>query len=447
MIAGIMLGAVIVLLAGLHAQRPARVARVILWAGLLVAIGIRPPRRVSGEVVTRPVTLANGLPVAILILAIIAAIVMARVRVLPLTKAEKWLLCFLCASVTSAAWSAAPTLTMLRAFGLIATYVALMVLARIDRKERSDPLAELNIVVHLIIVTVLIGLLLTPAIALSPIPGALAPVARLKGVVPYVHPNALAFVATIGITLVACRVPLGHLRSPGARAAILFIDLSVILATRTRSALAYLLLAAAATILLDPVRRRRLVILIPAIAALVVVALTLTGHQVAGFVAREQTTEQLTGLTGRLEEWRNALNLASATPLIGNGYYAGHRFGQLAELEGDFNTTTDNAWVDVTIDVGLLGLVPLAGFVLTGAASLWRQRSDPRARIAIVVFLIGAVASLVNPSLNESNFWMMVWGWIILGVGPWLGQRHHLNDIGTGAGHPARASYLPATSR
>jgi len=416
------IGALVVIV-GSMTSRPALVGRIVLWAGVLISLGIKPPRRIGDEVISTPLVFANTAPVLALVVAIGAALLLCRVSVFPLTRSESWLAVFLAAAVASSLWSVSPAHSALRAVTLVACYVAMLVLARTTEDERVDPLAELDAIVHLLIATVVIGLVLAPEAALSAIPGSLTPVGRLKGTLLYIHPNALAFLAVIGIVIAVSGKGLRPVRERWmSRVALVAFDSGILLATRTRSALVLVVLAAALAALLDDRTRRRLVVLAPAIAALAFVILQLGGASVAGFVAREQTAEQLTGLTGRVEEWDRAIQVTMASPLIGQGYYAGHRFGALAELEGDLNTTTDNAWIDVAIDLGIAGLVPLVAFVATGLVRLVRakRRRDGRADVTLVVFAVCAAASFVNPSLNESNYWMLVFGFTVLALAPAL---------------------------
>jgi O-antigen ligase len=111
--------------------------------------------------------------------------------------------------------------------------------------------------------------------------------------------------------------------------------------------------------------------------------------------------------------------------LLGHGYYAGHRFGELALTEGEVNSTTDNAWLDVAVDLGVVGVVALLGFLASGVRALWRglRLDDPRARPALVVLSVCIAASFVNPSLNEANYWALVAAFIVICVAPALGHR------------------------
>ncbi len=426
LVLGVALSGVIVTSLGLLSTRPDAIARLVLWGGLLISLGVKPPRRTDTEVAAQPITMLNLMPVLALVIAIGVALVLTRPRLLPLAAPERWLGVFLAVAVGSSAWSIAPLHSLLRSLTLVATYAAVVLLARSTLERGTDPIRTLNILVHLLVGSVLLALIISPGAATAPLPGAAIPIHRLKGLLPYIHPNALAFLAAVGVLLVwraTAAVALGA-RWWGRLLAIT-IDVGVLLATRTRSALAYLVLAVALWLLLDGRNRRRLVITVPAAAALVFAALQLIGPLVVDFVARDQNARQLTSLTGRTEEWARTLELVATSPLIGHGYYAGHRFGQLAALEGSQNTTTDNAWVDVAIDLGALGLVPFAGFVTSGATALFRahRRGASGARVAVVLFAVCATASAVNPSLNESNYWMLVWSWLILAVGPALCAR------------------------
>jgi O-antigen ligase len=418
LLVGLALGAVVVVAIALAGRHPGQLARLLLWGGLLFSLGFKPPRRTGAEVVERPLTFANTVPFVVLVIALTAALILASPRLLPLSRVERWLGLFLGAAVLSALWSVSPAHSLLRATTLVLSYLCVVLLVRIERANGRDPMHSLAGVTHLLIAATVVGVAVFPGQALSPIPGSLIELGRLKGVMPYVHPNALAFLAVLSIVFAWSGMGLGRRgHRIGVRLAVIGVDLGVVLATRTRSALVFLVLALALTVLLDPRLRQKVVLLLPSIAALAFVVLQLSGSSIGGFVARGQDAESLRSLTGRVDEWDNALRIAGDAPLTGLGYYAGHRFGPLAEVEGELNTTTDNAWMDVFIDTGLLGLVPLTVAVGTGGLLLVRRyrAAEPDAVTTLVVYAVCLAASFVNPSLNEANYWMLAFVVVLVG--------------------------------
>ena len=413
---------------GLASGRPATVARVLLWAVLIASLGLKVGRRTADEVATRPLTLENGLAVGVLGAGVVGACVLlaGRVRLLPLSRQERWLGAFAACTVVSGAWSAAPSLTLLRAVVLGASYATIVALARAQEANGADPLRDLATAVHVIIATALVGLVVAPGAALAPIPGATIAIGRLKGAIVSVHPNALAFLAVVGIVCALAGLGLGRAgRRWGVRVGVVGVEVAVLMATRTRSALVLLAMAAVVAVVLHPTMRRRAVVLVPTVLAMAAVVALLAGVEVAGFVARGQTSEQVTGLTGRLDEWGHAVSVALEQPLWGHGYYTGHRFGALAATEGALNTTTDNAWIDVGIDLGLLGVVLLAGFVVAVGRALWRarRRGHGDATTALVLLAVCVGASCINPSMNESTWWMLVLVCLGVTVAPNLEAR------------------------
>lgn len=416
----------VIILVGSVAGRSIGTARLMVWFGIVASLGIKPPRRVGSEVLAQPVTMANSVPTIVLVVAVAVSLVITGIRLRPITTAEKWLGAFAVTAIASAAWSVAPQLTLLRAGNLAALYVAIALLHRFDRTEGREPVSELATVVHLVVLSSLVWVGLSPGTALAPIPGATIPIARLKGVIPYVHPNALAFLAVVSIVLAVAGFGFGRYGTRmGPRVLLVLAGVAVIGLTRTRSALVYLVLAAAVGVVTHPALRRRIVVVVPVLLVAAVAVGQLAGGSLTTFVARGQTSEQLGTLTGRVEEWNEAVEVFGTAPLLGNGYYAGHRFGELALTEGEVNTTTDNAWLDVAVDLGLVGLVTLAGFVLTGGRDLVRglRAGDRRARPALAVFGVCLAASFVNPSLNEANYWAVVFAFIVMVVAPALERQ------------------------
>lgn len=418
-IAGMGLLAAVVVLAGSMTRRPTLFARVLLWGGLLFSLGFRGPRRTAVDVVSQPLTLDNTLPVAVLLVTVAGALFLTRVKIFPLNRVERFGGLFVAAAGLSAVWSVAPKYSFLRCGALFIGYVAIMLLRRITRADGADLLSDLAAATYLLLFTTIAGFFLFHADAMAPIPGAVILIQRLKGVYPYIHPNALAYLAALAVVFACGGVgPRPVVSRMWVRTTLVALAIGVILASRTRSALIYLVLAGALAVLLNRRLRDRAILMVPAFLAVVFVVVQLFGGSVLGFVARDQDTQQFGTLTGRLTEWETAVAVAHARPIEGYGYYAGHRFGPLATVEGDASATTDNAWIDVLIDLGIVGFVLMAAFVASGGAELLGnyRRGSPAAVPALIAFSISLAASMVNPSLNEVTYWMLAFVIILIGA-------------------------------
>ena len=75
------------------------------------------------------------------------------------------------------------------------------------------------------------------------------------------------------------------------------------------------------------------------------------------FLTRGNDPEQLLSLSGRLYYWELGLKYFRESWLFGHGFYTGHRF--LFEIYPEsnyFSNTFDNTWIDLLVDVGVLGV-------------------------------------------------------------------------------------------
>lgn len=130
-------------------------------------------------------------------------------------------------------------------------------------------------------------------------------------------------------------------------------------------------------------------------------------------------------LTGRVAIWEAVIGLASERPLIGWGWISHWApwvdpLGSLAMIDGVFQLQAHNAWLDVWMQLGVLGLVVFGILVLATAVRTWLLAVDRRtlnafapARFdALTVVPLLMLAALVVQSLSESR--ILVEGGLLL---------------------------------
>lgn len=121
-------------------------------------------------------------------------------------------------------------------------------------------------------------------------------------------------------------------------------------------------------------------------------------------------------LTNRLDIWATVADLASQRPVAGWGwisYWAPwvEPFDDLVVINGVTYLQAHNAWLDVYLQLGILGLVVVGLFVLTTLLRAWVYALDgPRADALVPMALL--VAVLVQ-SLAESRLLVEV-GWTLV---------------------------------
>jgi O-antigen ligase len=133
-------------------------------------------------------------------------------------------------------------------------------------------------------------------------------------------------------------------------------------------------------------------------------------------------------LTGRLDIWRSVAGLAAERPVFGWGwvsYWAPwvEPFEGLAVRRGVVYLQAHNAWLDVWLQLGVLGLIIFAAAVFSTLWRCWflavdRPRraladTEPYAASALLPLLL--LVALIAQSLAESRI-LIESGWLLLVV-------------------------------
>ncbi|TFD39204.1 O-antigen ligase domain-containing protein [Cryobacterium sp. TMT1-19] len=239
--------------------------------------------------------------------------------------------------------------------------------------------------------------------------------------------NLLGFVALMAVIVFAVQLAAGTVSRNWGLA---WLGLGVLMLLLTRSATVTLAAAAVAAALLfalwarrRPPEGRRPVYLVAAASVVVggvgLVALT---PQLLALLGKSAD------LTGRLDIWRSVAGLAAERPVFGWGwvsYWAPwvEPFEGLAVRRGVVYLQAHNAWLDVWLQLGVLGLVIFAAAVFSTLWRCWflavdRPRraladTEPYAASALLPLLL--LVALIAQSLAESRI-LIESGWLLLVV-------------------------------
>lgn len=337
---------------------------------------------------------------------------------------ERALAVYLAVTIASTAWSVSPNTTLLKAVVLVFAYLNVLELRR-HYRTREAVVAGVAGAVHALLLLAIIQL---------PLRGD----DRMGLLYPRVAANLFALIAVAGILLVLIGVGPKWTRRLDVRLILGAVYFFELLATRTRTALA---LAIAVTVL-ALVRAARHTAW-PAIMAcfavpIATLALLPRADAVVEFLLRDETEHSIGTLTGRTVIWDIGIDAWQQSPLTGLGYYAGHRLG--LTLPGNYSNL-DSTWIESLVDVGLLGTVPLAIFVLGGVLRASRPGVDSRVTIFTITFaLYGLGVSFVNPTVQDANSTMLLLGLILLAPAP----KHPNGQLNVGV--PAAAAAVEAVS-
>lgn len=239
--------------------------------------------------------------------------------------------------------------------------------------------------------------------------------------------NLLGFVALLAAIVFAVQLAAGTVRRGWGTAWLVLAGLMILL---TQSATVTVALVAVVVVALFALwarkagaEGRRPVYLAAAafIVATVSALVAFTPQLLAVFGKSED-------LTGRLDIWQSVTELASQRPVQGWGwvsYWAPwvEPFKDLAVRKGVVYLQAHNAWLDVWLQLGVIGLIVFAALALS---TLWRSwflavdrprhgiaDTEPYAASAMLPLLL--MAALVAQSVAESRL-LIEYGWLLLVV-------------------------------
>ena len=239
--------------------------------------------------------------------------------------------------------------------------------------------------------------------------------------------NLLGFLALLALIVFAVQLRAGLVaRGRG----ILWVSVAIVMLWFTRSATVTVALAAVAVALLFALWARRL----PPLGRrpLYLTAVAALAAAVVGLVGFSSTLLGLLGksddLTGRFDIWGSVIGLASERPLWGWGWVGYwvpwvEPFDGLAVRKGVEYLQAHNAWLDVWLQVGILGLIVFGALVLS---TLWRSwfLAVDRPRLGVndtATYTVSSLlpllltVALLAQSLAESRL-LVESGWVLLVV-------------------------------
>jgi O-antigen ligase len=123
-------------------------------------------------------------------------------------------------------------------------------------------------------------------------------------------------------------------------------------------------------------------------------------QQIAVYLARGQDQESLLNLTGRVPLWTFALNDVREAGSWWQGFgYGASRVTLFSEV--DWAGTAHNAWLEILIGTGMIGLVlATVGFVFLGYRLIMQAgfSNDRSSALAASLFAVCLVMSITQPA-------------------------------------------------
>jgi O-antigen ligase len=322
----------------------------------------------------------------------------------------------------SALWSPEPFQTLWKTGEL----AVLVLLAVALTGEKGDPVARardlagaIAFLAFALCVTALAGGLVAPDRAW---PAEGLGMWSMRGVVPQINANMLGQLGGMVAVIAAARLMIGIGRGRAGEWIVLSIGLAALLLAYSRTAL----ITAPLVLVLTALAFRRWTALLLMAASPGGIALVLA-DPLRTYLARGQSPDLFATLSGRTLMWEEGLAAASRSPIIGHGFFVGHKY---VERRGGIGfATMDNTHVETLINLGAIGLVLVLAIAVFALGHSWRLARESRrsaAAIEIALVLFVTVHFVVLRSLAASSFQILHYNAIMLAVALpalWLMRR------------------------
>jgi O-antigen ligase len=407
-------------------------SRVILWIGLLGPIWIAQSQsnlsNAPGSSAATSIGNANGTTgnltsdvarVVLPLLCLALAWLLTRPRSLRPGRVEFLYLAYGVFALVSVLWSVDRTATLEKAVTLV---VAIVVVWELLRRYESAGAVVRGVANYVHFTLILVAAEIPFAWHRSfNVAGGLNP-NRLSGAFPQYSPDILSTIAAVGVLAVLFGVgPRWLVEHRWRRVVFGLLYAAELIAAGTRSVAAI----AGIVIIVIVVARswrthRRTVIGCIVLACVAVAALS---PKLVSYLHRGQSGTQVVQLNGRAQKWDAGLRAWEQSPLVGDGYFAGHRYKIYVPNVGAYAAhpqNLDETWLEALVDVGLVGAALLAAFVVAGIArivtsrQLWERNEWI---FACAVCLLYVPQSFLNPTVESNDYanWA-IWGLILVAM-------------------------------
>jgi len=315
-----------------------------------------------------------------------------------------WMALYAMLAMLSAFYSKFALLSLYKGFE-VAAYVALGLYAGTVLYTWQDLEDTVNIMLFVmwyLIISALMGLLVAPSLAYKFGESGESMAFTMNGVFPAINPNTLTQIS--GIVAVCALARICHSTKGGRHLGELMvfgIAFLCMLLAHSRTSL-FIFVAAAALVLLF-YKKTKMLLLIAALGGFASLFLAVADYLVA-YILRGQTTDQFATMTGRTEFWPLVIGWVKEAPFLGYGFYSSQRilFGV---------SSVDQAYLEVLLGLGIVGLTVFCLAVLTVMINLWKSWPRDQAPLQdsgqlfiwtqlVSIFLFIFVRSLTGPSFQ-----------------------------------------------
>lgn len=298
----------------------------------------------------------------------------------------------------SAVAAVAPRLVAFRVFDLA---VCLLVAVAVTRSHSFDQVVTLVVrILYVLVGSLVVSAAVAPALAFPESSGLLP--FRLEGVYPSLAANS---VGLIGVLLFCVGL------ADGRRVA---FGLGVALVLLSQYRTGYAAVGAALVVyLLASGRISKRVAAVIAVPGAVVLVRSDFFHDV--WARGEIASRSAETLSGRLEFWSAAVDVAARSPWIGTGLTSGTRYEVLARIGHDTTSTIHSTWVEIYVGTGYLGVLAAGLFVARAAWVSGRARHLTLVPLTVLAGVV--VRSVTGTSFELASLPALVV--LLFSIGAW----------------------------
>jgi O-antigen ligase len=147
------------------------------------------------------------------------------------------------------------------------------------------------------------------------------------------------------------------------------------------------------------------------------------------YALRGQTTEQASQLSSRVEFWTAAIPVWEESPLIGKGLLTATRFEVLAPLGFTDVSAIHSTWIEALVGTGVIGVALLSlSFLVTFKRAFVRAlRSGDL--VPVLLLAVTAIRSITGNTFEIFNYQAMVFLWLALSLSDPAEQRYEDTSV------------------
>lgn len=265
-------------------------------------------------------------------------------------------LLYVCFAYISFYYSNNALLTLWKATEIL-TIVICFFWIKVKLKSLNDVIDIINItwlILLYITLSAVLGGLIEPGTAyIKQTYGTGAFASEFWGVFPRINPNSLSQIGAL--TALSGFISFMFMKDAKAKLPsiiIFLIGFGILLIAHSRTSLLAMIVCIIMILLYSKRKALTLAIIIPSsIIFIMIGAQTL----ISDYILRGQSEKVFTSLSGRTEFWPIVWDAFLQSPIVGHGYYSGHRQLQL-DSYSIVASSVDNTYLEVLVDLGIVGL-------------------------------------------------------------------------------------------